>query len=188
MGMPPASTRPKTRSSSSGPFGGPGVGQAAEDDAALYWDAVDYLQPGHDAITRWGLLRGPDRDFARRPRYYGLLQLLPYRQPGARVLADEQTGGSDLHTLEVRTPSGGPAIMLVSQDWGQLDLTITLSGQDAGRYTDWSLTRFARGHLDDPLGRVQFQGGTAHLIVPPRSITTLFPMGAAPLPDPAGDA
>ena len=51
-------------------------------DAALYWDAVDYLQPGHEAITRWGLLRGPDRDFARRPRYYGLLQLLPYLQSG----------------------------------------------------------------------------------------------------------
>ena len=54
-------------------------------DAALYWDAVDYLQPGHDAITRWGVLRGPADDFARRPRYYGLLQILPYLRPGARV-------------------------------------------------------------------------------------------------------
>jgi hypothetical protein len=34
-------------------------------DAALYWDAVDYLQPGRDAITRWGLLRSPEEDFAR---------------------------------------------------------------------------------------------------------------------------
>jgi O-glycosyl hydrolase len=152
---------------------------------ALYWDAVDYLQPGHDAITRWGLLRGPDYDFARRPRYYSLLQILPYLQPGAVVLADQQDGGADLRTLEVRTSNGQPAIVLLSQDFGELDLTIQLHGAQADRYRSWSVTRFARGHLGDQLGRQQFQDGTAHLILPPRSITTLFPSGAAPLPETA---
>src|SRR5919202_6800406 len=89
-------------------------------DAALYWDAVDYLQPGHDAITRWGLLRGPERDFQRRPRYYALQQVLPYLQPGARVLADSKTGGASLHTISTLAPNGTPAIVLVSQDWGSL--------------------------------------------------------------------
>ncbi len=153
--------------------------------AALYWDAVDYLQPGHDAITRWGLLRGPDRDFARRPRYYGLLQILPYLQPGASILADRQVGGAELHTLEVRTPTGQPAIVLVSQDFGELGMTIQLNGADVTHYPNWSVTRFARGHLDDSLGRQQFQQGTAHLILPPRSITTLFPSGESPLPETA---
>jgi O-glycosyl hydrolase len=150
---------------------------------ALYWDAVDYLQPGHDAITRWGLLRGPDRDFARRPRYYGLLQILQYLQPGAVTLADQQVGGADLHTLEIRTPTGQPAIVLLSQDFGELDLTIQLHGAQADRYRSWTVTRFGRGHLGEPLGRQQFQDGVAHLVLPPRSITTLFPSGAASLPD-----
>src|SRR6185436_7222625 len=76
-------------------------------DAALYWDVVDYLQPGHYAITRWGLLRGPQRDFARRRRYYGFLQVLPYLQPGARLLNGELHGdASEVGYLAVRTPSG----------------------------------------------------------------------------------
>ena len=69
-------------------------------DAALYWDAIDYLQPGHDAITRWGLLRGPDRDFARRPRYAGFLQILPYLQPGARIV---ETRNRIAHVESIRT-------------------------------------------------------------------------------------
>jgi hypothetical protein len=55
-------------------------------DAALCWDAVDYLQPGHEAIMRWGLLGGPQRDCAKRRRYYAPLQVLKYLQPGGRVL------------------------------------------------------------------------------------------------------
>jgi hypothetical protein len=57
------------------------------------------LQPGHDAITRWGLLRGPGEDFKRRQRYYGMQQILAYLQPGARVLGDSQTGSDKLQTL-----------------------------------------------------------------------------------------
>ena len=144
-------------------------------DAALYWDAVDYLQPGHDAITRWGVLEGPAEDFKRRVRYYGLLQILPYLQPGAVVLPDEQYGGEDLHTLEVRTPSGQPAIILVSDDFGEIDLTVDLPGT---RYEDWTVTRTARGHLAEVVGRLKLTQDQGQLTLPPRSITTLFPAGA----------
>jgi hypothetical protein len=153
-------------------------------DAALYWDAIDYLQPGHDAITRWGLLEGPSRDFARRVRYYGLLQILPYLQPGTQVLADRQDGGAELHTLEVQTPDGAPAIFLVSQDYGTLDLTLDLTG--ANGFSSWIVTRTARGHLADTLGRLQVRDGIGRLTLPPRSITTLFPAGASPAQDSAG--
>jgi hypothetical protein len=148
-------------------------------DAALYWDAVDYLQPGHDAVTRWGLLHDPGRDFARRVRYYGFAQILPYLQPGSQVLSDRQAGGSDLHTLEVRTSDGDPAIFLVSEDYGELDLTIELAGSDTGRFPQWVVTRTARGHLAEPIGRVRLTDGIGQLTLPPRSITTLFPAGAA---------
>ena len=148
-------------------------------DAALYWDAVDYLQPGHDAITRWGLLQGPAQDFQRRVRYYGLLQILPYLQPGTQVLADHQDGGADLHTLEVRTPDGDPAIFLVSQDYGELNVTVDLKGGDCRRFAEWVVTRTSRGHLADRMGRLRFHDGVGQITLPPRSITTLFPAGVS---------
>jgi hypothetical protein len=147
-------------------------------DAALYWDAVDYLQPGHDAITRWGFLRGPERDFQRRTRYFGMQQILQYLQPGARVLVDGQAGGSQLHTLAVALADGTPAIVLVSQDWGPLDLTMSLTGAGAERFDTWSVTRTERGRRAERLGRVVFADSVAQLTLPPRSITTLFPSGA----------
>jgi len=152
-------------------------------DAALYWDAVDYLQPGHDAITRWGFLRGPDRDFERRPRYYGMQQLLPYLQPGARVLPDVKEGGANLHALGVLAPDGTPALILASQDWGALDLTVSLEGAPTAADTSWTVTRTERGHLGEQMGRVRFADHTAHLTLPPRSITTLVPVGASAYPD-----
>jgi O-glycosyl hydrolase len=152
-------------------------------DAALYWDAVDYLQPGHEAITRWGVLEGPAQDFKRRIRYYGLLQILPYLQPGATVLQDAQEGGPDLHTLEVRTPTGEPAVILVSQAWGSIDLTLQLSGGDADQLRDWVVIRTARGgHLAERMGRFKLEDGQGELILPPRSITTLVPAGATTTP------
>jgi hypothetical protein len=154
-------------------------------DAALYWDAIDYLQPGHDAITRWGLLQGPARDFERRVRYYGFLQVLPYLQPGSRVLSDHQLGGTDLHTLEIRTPDGDPAIFLISQDYGELDLTLELAGSAAARFPQWIVTRTARGHQAERMGRLRLTDGIGRLSLPPRSITTLFPAGANPDADTA---
>jgi O-glycosyl hydrolase len=150
-------------------------------DAALYWDAVDYLQPGHDAITRWGVLQGPGRDFARRVRYYGMLQIMRYLQPGAQVLPDHQEGGSQLHTLAVRTPGGDPAMFLVSQDYGPLDITLDLAG--ASQFASWVVTRTERGHLAERLGRLKAADGLARLTLPPRSITTLFPAGVNPVED-----
>ena len=152
-------------------------------DAALYWDAVDYLQPGHDAITRWGFLRGPDRDFARRARYYGMRQILPYLQPGARVLPDTRSGGPNLHAIGISAPDGTPTIVLVSQDWGPLDLTLSLSGGSAVDVASWSVTRTERGHLGERLGRVRVEDGSAQMLLPPRSITTLVPSGQSPIVD-----
>jgi hypothetical protein len=149
-------------------------------DAALYWDAVDYLQPGHDAITKWGFLRGPERDFQRRPRFYGMRQILPLLQPGASVLSDRKLGGgADLHTLAVASHDGTPAIVLVSQDWGPIDLTLELIGSQATQFRAWAVTRTERGRLGELLGRVRFQDGVGRMIVPARSVTTLIPSGAS---------
>jgi hypothetical protein len=154
-------------------------------DAALYWDAVDYLQPGHDAITRWGFLRGPDEDFQRRQRYFGMEQILAYLQPGARVLADQQWGADTLHSLSIRTAEGVPAVFLVNQDFGPLDLTLTFSGADVSAYPSMVVTQTDRSHRAESLGRVRLQDGTGRMTLPPRSITTLFPTGAGPQADEA---
>jgi O-glycosyl hydrolase len=156
-------------------------------DAALYWDAVDYLQPGHDAITRWGVLRGPADDFERRPRYYALLQVLPYLQPGARVLEDSYQGDDQLHTLAVRTAEGIPVIFLVNQDFVPVVLTIGLTGADVKPYRDMSVTRTARGLFAQHVGRLRLEDGDGQLTLPPRSITTLFPAGAGPREDEDSD-
>jgi O-glycosyl hydrolase len=152
-------------------------------DAALYWDAVDYLQPGHEAITRWGLLEGPSEDFKRRVRYYGLLQILPYLQPGSVILADQQFGGEDdLETLSVLTPGGDPAVILINENWGDIGLTLQLSDDASGRFDDWTVTRTARGHLAERIGRLKLDHSIGDLTLPPRSITTLFPAGAGEAP------
>ena len=134
-------------------------------DAALYWDAVDYLQPGHNAITRWGLLEGPAEDFRRRVRYYALLQILPYLQPGSTVLDDSQEGGLDVHTLEVRSQAGVPVIFLVSQAYATVDLKLNLIGQDSDRFVDWVVTRTSRnGHLANRVGRLSLQQSRGELL------------------------
>jgi O-glycosyl hydrolase len=148
--------------------------------AALYWDAVDYLQPGHDAITRWGLLRGPTDAFKRRERYYGLEQILPYLQPGTRVLDETQDGGDDVQSLVVRTPSGAPAVFLVNQAFAPVNLSVSFSGYDANRYSALVVTRTDRSHQAERLGRILIQDGMARDVLPARSITTLFPADAAP--------
>ena len=130
------------------------------------------------------LLQGPARDFSRRVRYYGLLQILPYLQPGAQVLPTIRRADRSLHTLEVRTPDGDPAIFLVSQDYGPLDVTLDLAGASA--FSSWVVTRTERGHLAEHLaerlaGRVS--RGLARLMLPPRSITTFFPAGVNPADD-----
>ena len=147
--------------------------------AALYWDAVDYLQPGHDAITKWGLLRGPTDAFKRRQRYYGLEQILPYLQPGAYVLDQTQDGGDALQSLAVRTSGGAPAVFLVNQAFAPVNLTLTLTGRDSSHYYALVVTRTDRTRHAERLGRILVQDGMAQDVLPPRSITTLFPAGAA---------
>ena len=155
-------------------------------DAALYWDAVDYLQPGHDAITRWGLLRDPSRDFERRQRYFGLSQILPYLRPGAQVLPQSQQGGDGLTSLAVRSAEGVPVVFLVNEDFSPLDLRLTLSGADSERYGSMSVTRTERRRQAEQVGRMRLQDGVGQLTLPPRSITTLFPSGSGPQRDETG--
>jgi O-glycosyl hydrolase len=152
-------------------------------DAAIYWDAVDYLQPGHDAITKWGVLRGPADDFKARQRYFGLEQILPYLRPGARVLDLQQAGGDALSSLAVQTLDGPPAVFLVNEDFDPLDLSLVLTGPDAGRYSSMVVTRTDRGSQAERIGRLALQDGVGQLTLPPRSITTLFPAEVDPQPD-----
>jgi O-glycosyl hydrolase len=152
-------------------------------DAAVYWDAVDYLQPGHDAITRWGILRGPADDFTERPRYYALQQILPYLQPGARVLDLEQDGGDTLSSLAVQTAQGAPVVFLVNQEFRPIDLELHLTGADAGRFSALVVTVTDRTHHAERLGRVALQDGLGQLTLAPRSVTTLAPAGSGLFPN-----
>src|SRR5581483_11764476 len=78
-------------------------------DAAIYWDAVDYYWLLHDAISKWGLLRGPQVQPPLTPRkhYYGLLQILPYLRPGARIISTSQRAPTTLLPLVVERPDDG---------------------------------------------------------------------------------
>lgn len=143
-------------------------------DAALYWDAVDYLQPGHDAITRWGLLRGPSRDFARRTRYYGLLQVLPYLRPGTRVLSSDHEEVHGLSSLAVLTAQGTAAIFAINQSTDPVNLDIRLSGAPVESLDAW---RTDRDHKADSIGRVLVDSGAASVQLPPRSLTTFVGSG-----------
>ena len=148
-------------------------------DAALYWDAVDYLQPGHAAITRWGVLRGPQRDFARRRRYYGLLQIMQYLRPGSRILDARWQGDSDgAGYLAIQTPSGAPAVILVNQPSSDLSVDVSFMGSRTTAVKALGVWRTDADHRAERLGRVQLGNGTASLILPPRSVTTLFPTGS----------
>ncbi|GAC1321847.1 MAG: hypothetical protein NVSMB2_18880 [Chloroflexota bacterium] len=152
-------------------------------NAALYWDAVDYLQPGHDAITRWGLLRGPTENFAPRQRYFGLQQILAYLQPGAKVLPDDVGAPASVEMLAVRTDTGVPVIFVVNQEFGPVDLTVALHDRGADQFPAWIMTVTDRGHRLERTGVVRFEAGTGHVFLGPRSITTLFPAGEGPQPD-----
>ncbi|MBV9579347.1 MAG: hypothetical protein JO057_12230 [Chloroflexi bacterium] len=149
-------------------------------DAAVYWDAVDYLQPGHDAITRWGILQGPADDFKERQRYYALEQILPYLRPGARVLEVRQEGGDSVSSLAVQTAEGPPAVFIVNQEFQPVDLSLTLTGWDAGRYRSLQVTTTDRGHHAEVVGQLAVRNGQAQLTLTPRSVTTLSPASNYP--------
>jgi glucuronoarabinoxylan endo-1,4-beta-xylanase len=146
-------------------------------DAAVYWDVVDYLQPGHDAITKWGLLRGPADNFERRQRYHGLLQVLRHLQPGAVVLDCRQEGGDDLGSLTIRTADGGLAVFLVNLGSNSIELDLAFEGA-AGPSSLVLLRTDSRAEADR-LGPVQVREGRVRVSLPGRSVTTLLS------PDPA---
>jgi O-glycosyl hydrolase len=151
-------------------------------DAALYWDAVDYLQPGHDAITRWGFLRGPAEDFGRRPRWYAMEQILAYLQPGARVLVDDLRGPPTLTTLAVELADRRPVVFLVNQDFGAIELDLHLASAGSTEVSGFEITRTDRTWREASVGQVDVVGGHGRLSLPPRSVTTLFPIGLGPRP------
>jgi hypothetical protein len=70
-------------------------------------------------------------------------------------------------------------VFLVNQGSDEVDLDLALAGAQAGQYPVFGVWRTDREHKAEPLGRVQVQDGLAHLALPPRSLTTLFPAGAA---------
>ncbi len=148
-------------------------------DNAIYWDAVDYYQAGHAAVTRWGILQGPDEAFAPRDRYYGFQQVLPYVQAGSTILAHELSGPDRLAALSVgggdRRP-GDLMIALINRS-GPTQLTLTLDGPAPPDF-DVYVTDTDRNLAH--AGRVVVRNGTATVSIPARSVTTLT---ASPPPD-----
>lgn len=149
-------------------------------DAALYWDAVDYLQPGRDAITRWGLLRGPADGFAPRLWYYAMLQVLPHLAPGAQVLESRQEGGSEVTSLAVRSAEGGLAIIAVNQGAAPADLWLEVEGPGLGDEATLSVVRTDAQHRAEGIGQLRLAGGRGWLSLPGASVTTLVSLPASP--------
>jgi hypothetical protein len=147
-------------------------------DAALYWDAVDYYQPGHSAITRWGFLQGPDEAFFPRKRYFGMLQILPYLQPGTQIMSTYLAGETGITPLAIHYPGDGRrdvAIALVNQG-GPVQLEVSLHDMPDVEYLEVYLTDADYDHAH--LGLVRFRRGHGQVYVPARSIVTLAPTAA----------
>jgi hypothetical protein len=112
-----------------------------------------------------------------------LLQILAYPQPGSRVVEVQQEGGPALRSLAIVTPDGTPVVFLVNQDYGPLELSLTLAGQDQTGSASMEVMRTGRRERAERLPRMQLNEGTGKLVLSPRSITTLFLSGAGPQPD-----
>ncbi len=147
-------------------------------DAALYWDAVDYYQAGHSAVTRWGLLQGPEEAFEPRKRYWGFLQIHPYLQRGSMLLETTFSGPRRVAAIAVAGGGqrGGELMIAVINRAGPLDLTLELTGP-APAELQMYVTDPAQDN--EHVGRVLVRGGKASVFVPARSVTTL---SAAPAP------
>ncbi|HZO31363.1 MAG TPA: hypothetical protein VFH48_35825 [Chloroflexota bacterium] len=148
-------------------------------DAAIYWDAVDYYQAGHAAITRWGILQGPGEAFAPRTRYFGFQQILPYVQAGSTILPIDLIGPERLTAMAIGGGARRPGDLTIAaiNRSGPTQLTLTLDGP-APRAFEVYVT--SRDRYFQHAGRVAVSGGTATLTVPARSVTTL---SAGPPPD-----
>ncbi|MFN8633302.1 MAG: hypothetical protein U0893_05550 [Chloroflexota bacterium] len=148
-------------------------------DAAIYWDAVDYYQAGHAAITRWGLLQGPNEAFAPRTRYFGFQQVLPYVQAGAMILPAELVGPDRLSVLAIGGGARRPGELTIAaiNRTGPIQLTLTI---DDPSIRDFDVYVTDRDRQIERQGRVTVSGGSATLTIPARSVTTLT---ASPPPD-----
>ncbi len=141
-------------------------------DAAIYWDAVDYYQAGHAAITRWGLLQGPGEAFAPRTRYHGFQQILPYVQSGSMILSSQVSGPERLAVLAIGGGSRRPSDLTIAaiNRTGPVQLTVALDGPAPSSF---------EVYVTDPdrqyehVGRVTASNGTLTVQVPARSVTTL---------------
>jgi hypothetical protein len=148
-------------------------------DAAIYWDAVDYYQAGHAAITRWGILQGPSEAFAPRTRYFGFQQILPYVQAGSTVLPIDLTGPERLAALAVGGGDRSPGDLTVAtiNRTGPIQLSLALEGP-APRSFEVYVT--SRDRHFEHIGRLPVSAGTATITIPARSVMTL---SAGPPPD-----
>ncbi len=141
-------------------------------DAAIYWDAVDYYQAGHAAVTRWGLLQGPDEAFARRTRYAGFLQILPYVQAGSQILQTNLQGPDRLAAMAVGggTRRQGDLMVAAINRAGPIQLTVSFEGTPPEQFEVWVTDPDRRV---EHVGRVRVAGGRAIVTLPARSVTTL---------------
>jgi hypothetical protein len=147
-------------------------------DAALYWDAIDYYQPGHAAITAWGLLAGPEEAFFPRKRYWGLLQMLPYLQPGAQIMQSSILSNHDITPLAVHTPGDGRrdiAIVLINRG-GPVELDLRLENLSDVTSLEVYLTDLENDL--EHLGQIRTSNGRGEVFLPARSIVTLAPAAA----------
>jgi O-glycosyl hydrolase len=95
-------------------------------DAAIYWDAVDYLWLLHDAISKWGVLRGPQLDppLSPRKRYYGMLQIMPYLSAGVQVIDTSTRGPATLVPLVVQGPADGALALILVNRGREINLDV----------------------------------------------------------------
>jgi hypothetical protein len=143
-------------------------------DAAIYWDAVDYYWLLHDAIAKWGLLRGPQVQPPLTPRkhYYGFLQILPYFPAGARIVSTSQRGPTTLLPLAVERPGDGALSIVLINRGREINLEVDLEHL-AAPATRFHVYRTSPDEDRADLGEVAVDGDHVQLTVAPRSITTL---------------
>lgn len=151
-------------------------------DAALYWDAVDYYQAGHAAITRWGLLQGPNEVFAPRPRYFGFQQILPYVQAGSVIHPVDLRGPDRLAALAIGGGTRRPRDLTIAaiNRSGPIQLTVSIDGPAPPSFEVYVTDR--ERHFEH-VGRVLVENGQMVVSVPARSVTTF---SAGPPPDEEG--
>jgi hypothetical protein len=107
-----------------------------------------------------------------------MLQILPYLQPGAEILATSVHGSDELSVLAIHTPGDGQqdlAVVLVNRGV-PLDLDLTLQRLPV---VDELQVYLTDAHNDlNYLGHLKLQNGEGRLYLPSRSIITLAPAAA----------